>query len=113
MSIECTAYNSKKLNVSGFLNEQGKVIYHEVESIVNTDIVIEAFEVFAKALSGNKKAIVYIDNAPAHTCEKFINHARFRPQWYDLAIRYLPSYSPELNLIEMLCKKIKYEWLSI
>ncbi len=24
---------------------------------------------------------------------------------------FLPSYSPELNLIEMLWKKIKYEWL--
>lgn len=29
----------------------------------------------------------------------------------DLHIFFLPSYSPHLNLIETLCRKIKYEWL--
>ena len=64
VSIECTAYlNSKKFNVLGFLSRQGKVVYHEVECTVNTDIVIEAFEKFAKELSVNKQTIVYVDNA--------------------------------------------------
>jgi len=26
---------------------------------------------------------------------------------------FLPSYSPELNLIELLWRKIKYEWLPL
>ena len=26
---------------------------------------------------------------------------------------YLPTYSPELNLIEILWRKIKYEWLPL
>ncbi len=26
---------------------------------------------------------------------------------------YLPAYSPELNLIEILWRKIKYEWLPL
>jgi transposase len=28
-------------------------------------------------------------------------------------LHYLPTYSPELNLIEMLWKKVKYEWLPL
>ena len=114
VSIECTAYqNSKKFNVLGFLSRHGKVVYHEVECTVNTDIVIEAFEKFAKELSVNKQTIVYVDNAPTHISEKFINHAWLWAEQYNLEIRYLPSYSPELNAIEILWRKIKYEWLSI
>jgi transposase len=30
-----------------------------------------------------------------------------------LYVIFLPPYSPELNLIEMLWKKIKYEWLPV
>ncbi|WP_368860940.1 transposase, partial [Desulforhabdus sp. TSK] len=30
----------------------------------------------------------------------------------NLYIKFLPTYSPELNLIEILWRKIKYEWLS-
>ena len=29
----------------------------------------------------------------------------------DVLIYFLPPYSPELNLIEILWKRIKYEWL--
>lgn len=29
----------------------------------------------------------------------------------DLYLFFLPAYSPHLNLIEMLWRKIKYEWL--
>jgi len=32
-------------------------------------------------------------------------------QEQDLYIFFLPAYSPELNNIEMLWKKIKYQWL--
>lgn len=29
-----------------------------------------------------------------------------------IIVCYLPTYSPELNIIEMLWHKVKYEWLS-
>ncbi len=31
----------------------------------------------------------------------------------DVHLLYLPKYSPELNLIEILWRKIKYEWLPL
>ena len=30
-----------------------------------------------------------------------------------LIVCFLPTYSPELNLIEILWRKVKYEWLNL
>ena len=53
-----------------------------------------------------------LDNASIHRSEKF------RKKQLELLGRgiwpiCLPVYSPELNLIEILWKKIKYEWLPV
>ena len=57
-----------------------------------------------------KRTVVVIDNAPIHHSKKF--RARIA-QWQeqDLWIYYLPAYSPELNIIEILWRFIKYQWL--
>ncbi len=31
----------------------------------------------------------------------------------DLYVKFLPPYCPELNLIEILWRKIKYDWLAL
>src|SRR5947207_13558057 len=48
-----------------------------------------------------KKAYVLLDNAPMHRAKAFVRHI---PRWVKkgLIIKYLPPYSPELNLIEIL-----------
>ena len=57
-----------------------------------------------------KKTIVVIDNASVHTSEEF---EECLPRWKKkgLIIKYLSTYSPELNLIEILWRNIKYTWL--
>jgi transposase len=53
---------------------------------------------------------VVIDNAPMHTSDAFedsIEHWEAK----GLFVYRLPAYSPELNLIEMLWRFIKYLWL--
>jgi transposase len=52
-----------------------------------------------------------LDNASIHTSEQLqaqISH------WakQGLILKFLPKYSPELNLIEILWKHIKYYWLT-
>ena len=51
-----------------------------------------------------------LDNAPWHVSEKI---QMKEAEWIDknLYLFYLPTYSPQLNLIETLWRKIKYEWL--
>src|SRR6516165_3746184 len=51
-----------------------------------------------------------MDNASVHTSEEF---EECLPRWKKkgLTIKYLSTYSPELNLIEILWRNIKYTWL--
>ncbi len=51
-----------------------------------------------------------IDNASIHTSHEFTEHLE---QWEKkgLIIVRISPYSPELNLIEILWRKIKYEWM--
>ena len=58
-----------------------------------------------------KKTILILDNCPIHKSRKF--KAKI-DEWKekDVLIYLLPSYSPELNLIEILWCRIKYQWLS-
>jgi len=54
--------------------------------------------------------VVVIDNASMHTSNDFLNRL---DRWKSrgLIIQNIPPYSPELNRIEILWRKIKYEWL--
>jgi transposase len=51
-----------------------------------------------------------MDNTSVHTSEEF---EECLPRWKKkgLIIKYLSTYSPELNLIEILWRNIKYTWL--
>jgi len=54
--------------------------------------------------------VVLIDNASMHTSNAFLeNIEKWEKQ--GLFIHNIPPYSPELNKIEILWRKIKYEWL--
>src|SRR6266446_5075037 len=90
--------------------DQGKIdLYPFVfEQSVHTGVVIACFEEFSKTLK--KKTVVVMDNASVHTSEEF---EECLPQWKKkgLIIKYLTPYSPELNLIEILWRNIKYAWL--
>ena len=57
-------------------------------------------------------ALVVVDNAPIHTSDDFEEELE-RWQKEDLYVKFLPPYCPELNLIELLWRKIKYEWLPL
>jgi hypothetical protein len=57
-----------------------------------------------------KPMVVILDNASIHRAKKL------KPYWDLLAEKgmkfyFLPPYSPELNRIELLWHKMKYEWL--
>lgn len=98
-------------NVLGFLNTlNGHLATYSANKAqtIDTDFMIKCMNDFASQLK--KTTLVAIDHAPWHTSEKF---KRSLELWQDkgLFIFYLPRYSPHLNLIETLWRKIKYEWL--
>ena len=79
-----------------------------MEGTVNSERVIACFDDFCPSLS--KKTVVVLDNASIHTSEQFQANIS---QWgkKGLPWKFLPKYSPELNLIEILWKHLKYYWL--
>ena len=78
------------------------------EEAIHTGVVMACFDAFCHTIT--KKTVVVIDNASIHTSEDFADRL---PYWNKkgLLIKYLPPYSPELNLIEILWRRIKYTWL--
>ena len=79
-----------------------------IEGSVDSAVVIACIEDFATKIT--QKTILVIDNAPMHTSKAFLGNLE---KWEEkgLIILNIPSYSPELNKIEILWRKIKYEWL--
>lgn len=111
--LELPAFSrSRRLNVLGFLSRRGKLIHHTTTATVTTEVVIEAFERLIEQKSPDAFAVVVLDNASMHRSALF---QRKRLEWRAQRVHvvFLPPYSPELNLIEMLWRKIKYEWLPL
>ncbi len=90
------------------MTRQNALFYEMLETTLNTDGFIAIMDRFVKQI--NKKTVLVLDNCPIHKSKKFINKMK---QWeeQDLLIFFLPPYSPELNLIEILWKRIKYQWI--
>lgn len=101
---------SKRINVLAFCSKGLDFHSTTIQGHVDSQIVIEYFDQFS--LNITKKTIVIIDNASVHTSGKF---KRELEKWEarGLIIKYLPTYSPELNLIEIVWRFIKYIWLPL
>ena len=109
-TIEIPAQRSPRLNVLGFCNKQLDFHATTIQGWVDSEIVIACFDRFCDTIS--KPTTVILDNASIHTSAKFKDKLA---DWAmrGLTIKYLPTYSPELNLIETVWRFIKYYWLPL
>jgi transposase len=107
-TIEIPSSKSKRLNVLGLINRDCQFNSFVFEGNITSSIVVAYFDLFANQIK--KQTIVVIDNASIHTSNEFNSHIE---EWKEkgLIIYRLPAYSPELNIIEIVWRKIKYEWL--
>lgn len=108
-TIEIPSAKSKRLNVLGFVNRYCNFDSFVFEGSVTSEVVVACFNEFIKKLK--RKTVVIIDNAPMHTSKLFRDNIK---KWKEqgLIIKSIPPYSPELNKIEIVWRKIKYEWLN-
>jgi len=108
--IEVTAQRSVSENVLGFLSLDCQFHSFVFKGAIDASVVVDCFDTFSRLI--DKETWVVIDNAPTHTSEEFEDQLE---RWAKrgLHIYFLPSYCPELNLIEHLWRKIKYEWLPL
>lgn len=103
----------QRQNVLGFVRWDGGDFFSAAfEGNLNNHLVAGCFHLFAAEKKSSKPKLVVIDNAPAHRGDEF-EQAIEELSEQGVFLMYLPAYSPELNLIELLWKKIKYEWLPL
>ena len=81
-----------------------------MEGKVNSGIVVECFDNLCTIL--RRETIVVLDNASVHSSAEFeANISRWEEK--GLYVYFLPPYCPELNLIELLWRMIKYHWIPL
>lgn len=87
---------------------EGKLITYSTTQNIDGQFIIECIDEVAQSIE--KPTVLVLDQAPWHTAQKVLDKLE---EWEekDLYIFYLPTYSPHLNLIENLWRKMKYEWL--
>jgi transposase len=103
-----TAKRGRRLNVIGALLASGKLVMAKLWQSIH-GLWFFAF-LMAMLQQVSKPMVVILDNASIHTAKKL------KPYWdlleeKGMRFYFLPPYSPELNRIELLWRKMKYEWL--
>lgn len=100
--------DAKRLNVLGFLALDNRLTSYCTEENINAEFVCNCINDFITTL--DKPTVIVLDNAPFHRCQLLYS---FIEQWQQkqVYVFFLPTYSPHLNRIEILWRKIKYEWL--
>lgn len=124
--IEVKSQKSKRLNVLGFLTRQNELEVYTFQCSINSDVIIACIDKFCEKIT--KKTVLIMDNSSIHQhCDSTSggnlrvgsNQNSFlwdkEEEWANkgLEIFFLPTYSPELNIIEILWRFIKYQWLEI
>lgn len=101
---------SGNLTTLAFMSCDQRLRAFTCQGAATADLVVACFDEFAQGLT--KPTVVVLDNASIHRSRAFKHKiAQWRKQ--NLLIQFLPPYCPELNLIEILWKHIKYHWLEV
>jgi transposase len=101
---------SSRINVLGIMNCKQELEAYIFSGKITSEIIIYCLDKLAENLK--IRTVVCMDQASFHTSKKIqdkINEWKAK----NLEIFWLPSYSPQLNLIEILWRFMKYEWIEI
>lgn len=107
-TIQLPAASSARINVLAFLSPDLRFHPFVFEKTIDSEIVVACFDHMSQIIT--KATLVVIDGAPTHKSNAFQSRLE---EWEKrgLYVYLLPAYSPELNLIEILWRMIKYQWL--
>ncbi|MGB5634442.1 MAG: IS630 family transposase [Waterburya sp.] len=108
--IEVESRKSKRLNVLGFLTRQNELEVYTFQCSINSDVIIACIDKFCEQIT--RKTVLIMDNSSIHQNSCLWDKEE---EWASkgLEIFFLPTYSPQLNIIEIFWRFIKYQWLEI
>ena len=101
---------SPRLNVLGIMNRFNHLESYISTQTINSDVVIACINTFFPQVE--KRTVIVVDQASIHTSDMVQSQL---DEWRERNIKIfvLPRYSPQLNLIEILWRFMKYQWMEI
>jgi len=106
--IEITPSKTKGIQIFGLMSLDNRLEAYSCKGSITSEVVISFLDDFHTRIK--QPTVVVIDNASIHHSGQFETKMKVWKE-DDLYIFFLPTYSPHLNPIEILWRKIKYEWL--
>ena len=106
--IKCNSGRAH-LNINGALNIKNLDIITRQTKTVNKDAVCEILKAIKQKNLNEDKIYVIMDNASYNRSKKVKNLAKK----LNIRLKYIPPYSPNLNIIERLWRFFKEEVLSL
>jgi transposase len=101
---------SQRLNVLGLMTRSNQLETYVSQQSITSEVVIACIDAFFPAV--NKRTVIVMDQASIHTSDALQDKLEDWQQ-RQIEIFQLPRYSPQLNLIEILWRFIKYEWIEV
>lgn len=95
------------LNCFALLSRCNRCFARATEGKVTAHWIAEQIEEFSQTL--RCLTVVVLDNASVH--KKAVTEHLAAWEERGLFVWFLPTYSPHLNIVEILWRKLKYEWL--
>lgn len=99
----------KGTNCFALLARDNRSYVQTTTQAIDAQFVFEQFEQLSLSLS--RLTVVVLDNASSHRA-RIIKERIEVWRRRGLFLFYLPRYSPHLNIVETLWRKLKYEWLA-
>lgn len=97
------------INCFALLTRDNRAVVETTGERITAGFIFEQFERLSLAL--RRLTVVVVDNARVHRA-RLIKERIEVWQQRGLFVFYLPRYSPHLNIVETLWRKLKYEWLT-
>ena len=99
----------KGVNCFALMTRDNRAVIETTMQTMTSQFLFEQIERFSTGLK--RLTVVVLDNAAVHRA-RVIKERLAVWQQRGLFLFYLPRYSPHLNIVEVLWRKLKYEWLT-
>lgn len=108
-----TGSHHQRINAIGLLQANSEFDSYVFKESINGDVVVACIDRFIEHLreETDLPIVIVLDNASIHTNPLKPHLKRWKKQ--GVRLKYLPKYSPELNIIEILWRHVKYYWLPL
>lgn len=108
--VSMPSTQGKGVNCFALLARDNRAVIETTTQMLTSQFLFEQFERFSIGLR-KPTVVVVLDNASVHRA-RIIKDRMSIWQQRGLFLFYLPRYSPHLNIVETLWRKLKYEWLT-